>query len=288
VQAHVRRAESADVDALVRLYDRAYRGGFSACFSKYGPIGPEDFWWVQSEKEVCVLEVNREPVGLLVFGRDRGRLLVEEAVAVLGGAVPKLVLDRVYAAVQQRFRDARQDRVRLRTMERNPLGMGLARTFGFTLADALIVSALRPVAKAKVEPPRGYTVRRAAAGQDEAAVARLDAECLGGRARPEDLARTLRDPQVRVFLALHEAYPVGFVVAAVRGRTGEWRLGVQEAHRRKGIGVALARAAAGALAGWGVDAIAGTHWAGDTAAAAFGTALGFVTERVYLYCEHAL
>ncbi len=301
---NVRRAESADVDALVRFYDRVYRGGYSACFGKYGPIGPEDFWWVQSEKEVFLLEVDREPTGLLVISRDRNRLLVEEAIAVLdrigtrrgaagrtGGTavpVPKPVLDRVYAAIQQRFKDARQDRLRLRTMERNPLGMGLARTFGFTVADALIVSALRPVTKVKVDPPEGYTVRRAAAGQDAPAIARLDQECLGGRVRPEELTRILGHAQVRAFVAWWETLPVGFVVATAKGRAAEWRLGVRDTHRRKGVGAALARAAIGALAGWGVDTVAGTHWAGDAAAEAFGSALGFTTERVYLYCEHPL
>ncbi len=289
---NIRPAQHADAGALVRLYDLVYRGGYSACFGKYGPIGPEDFWWVQSEKEVLLLEVNREPAGLLVIGREKNRLLVEEAIAVTDdpGAAPRPLLERVHGAMRDRFKTARQDRVRLRTMERNPLGTGIARTFAYTFVDALIVSALRPVTKTKIAPPEGYAIRRAVARQDEAAIARLDRECLGGRVRPEDLAGTLAHARVRAFVALWgtQPYPAGFVIATAKGPATEWRIGVRDEHRGKGVGAALARAATGAMAGWGVETMVATHWTGDAVAERFGSALGFATERVYLYCEHPL
>ena len=41
-------------------------------------LGPKDVWWIQSEKEVVVLELSRNPAGLLVLGRDKNRLMAEE------------------------------------------------------------------------------------------------------------------------------------------------------------------------------------------------------------------
>lgn len=306
---NARRAASQDAGALVRLYDEVYRGGYSACFGKYGPIAPEDFWWVQSEKEVSVLEVNREPVGLLVIGRERGRLLVEEVLAA-PRALPaeartpdglRTLAERALGVIQERFQEARDDRVRLRTTERNPLGMQVLRTGAFTLTDALIVSARHDVSRGRgarsarsgaseeaVRVPEGYAIRRAQPGQDEAALAALDEECLGGRVRSEDLGAHLARPHVRAFLALREGIPAGFVIALARDRASEWRLGVREAHRRRGVGTALARTALQALAARGIAAAVGTHWAADVAAEAFGASLGFATERVYLYCERAL
>jgi GNAT superfamily N-acetyltransferase len=298
----LRPARSGDADTLLRLFEGVYHGGYSACFGRYGAIGPQDVWWIQSEKEVVVLELNHEPAGLLVLGREKNRLLAEE-VLLLPDALRHLpaaqtlrtVVERVDAELTRRFQEGRQDRLRLRTMERNPLGMVLL-SAGFTIADALVISSLdlpAAVAGADTAPdvgivPEGYVVRRAFAGQDEEAVAQLDEECLGGRAQRHELAHHLGGRDVRSFLATRDGYPVGFVMAGARDGVGEWRLGVRETHRRRGLGGALARTALSALGARGVHMVVGMHWAGDVAAEAFGAALGFTTERVYLYAERPL
>lgn len=299
----LRPAGSGDAETILRLFEGVYNGGYSACFGGCGAIGPKDVWWIQSEKDVVVLELNREPAGLLVFGRDKNRLLAEE-VLLLPDALRQVpteqalrtVVERVDAELTRRFQEARQDQLRLRTMERNPLGMRLIITGRFSIADALVVSSLDlPSAVAGAEPapdvgavPEGYVVRRAFAGQDEEAVAQLDEECLGGRAQRHELAHHLGGRDIRTFLATRDGYPVGFVMAATRETVGEWRLGVRETHRRRGLGTALARTALAALSARGVHMVVGTHWAGDAVAEAFGSALGFTTERVYLYAERPL
>ncbi|HEV2439239.1 MAG TPA: GNAT family N-acetyltransferase [bacterium] len=299
----LRPAESGDAEILLRLYEGVYHGGYSACFGKYGAIGPKDAWWIQSEKDVVVLELNHEPAGLLVFGRDKNRLLAEEVLLVPDALrqaptaqALRTVVERVDAELTRRFQEARQGHLRLRTMERNPLGMLLVETGRFTIADTLVVSSLDlPAAAAGAEPapdvgvvPEGYVVRRAFAGQDEEAVAQLDEECLGGRALRHELTQHLGGRDVRTFLATRDGYPVGFVMAAVRDGVGEWRLGVRETHRRRSVGTVLARTALAALGARGAHMVIGTHWAGDTVAEAFGSALDFTTERVYLYAERPL
>lgn len=299
----LRPAESGDAEALLRLYEGVYRGGYSACFGRYGAIGPKDVWWIQSEREVLILELNRAPAGLLVLGRDKNRLLAEEVLLLPdalrqapGPQALRTVVERVHLELTRKFQEARQDRLRFRTMERNPLGMVLLTSGGFTVADALVVSSLdlpAAVAGADTAPdvgvvPEGYVVRRAFAGQDEDAVARLDEECLGGRAQPHDLAHHLAGRDVRTFLATRDGYPIGFVMAAARDGVGEWRLGVRQPHRRRGLGGVLAHTALAALSARGAHLVVATHWAGDSAAEAFGSSLGFATERVYLYAERPL
>ena len=299
----LRPAQSGDADILLRVFDGVYHGGYSACFGRYGAIGPKDVWWIQSERDVIVLELNREPAGLVVLGRDKNRLLAEEVLLVPDAMrhaptaqALRTVVERVDAELTRRFQEARQDQLRIRTVERNPLGMLLVTAGRFTIADALVVSSLDlPAAAAGAEPapdvgvvPEGYVVRRAFAGQDEEAVARLDEECLGGRAQRHDLEQHLGGRDARTFLATRDGYPVGFVIAAARESVGEWRLGVRETHRRRGVGTVLARTALAALGARGVHMVVATHWAGDTVAEAFGSALGFTTERVYLYAERPL
>jgi predicted N-acetyltransferase YhbS len=299
----LRPAESGDAEILLRLFEGVYHGGYSACFGRYGALGPKDVWWIQSEKEVIVLELNREPAGLLVIGRDKNRLLAEEILLVpdaLPHGVPgqslRTIAERVDAELTRRFQEARQDQLRLRTMERNSLGMLLLTAGRFTVADALVVSSLDlPAAAAGAEPapdvgaaPEGYVVRRAFAGQDEEAVAQLDEECLGGRAQRHDIAHHLGGRDARTFLATRDGYPVGFVLASAREGVGEWRLAVREKHRRRGVGTVLARTALAALGARGAHMVVGTHWAGDAVAEAFGSALGFTTERVYFYAGRPL
>jgi hypothetical protein len=298
----LRPAESGDAELLLRVFDRVYHGGYSACFGRYGALGPRDVWWIQSEKEVVVLELNRDPAGLLVLGRDKNRLMAEEILvdpAVLrqtAGHSLRALAERIDAELTHRFQEARQEYMRFRTMERNPLGMLLMTTGRYTIADTLVVSTLDlPAAAAGAEPapdvgavPEGYVVRRAFAGQDEEAVAQLDDECLGGRALRHDLAHHLAGRDARTFLATRDGYPVGFVLAASRDGVGEWRLGVRDTHRRRGVGTVLARTALAALGARGTHMVTATHWAGDAVAEAFGSALGFATERVYIYAERAL
>jgi GNAT superfamily N-acetyltransferase len=299
----LRPAESGDADTLLRLFDAVYHGGYSACFGRYGAIGPKDVWWIQSEKDVIVVDVNREPAGLLVLGRDKNRLMAEEVLLdpgmfrqVAAAQALRTAAERIDAELTRRFQEARQDRFRFRTMERNPVGMLLLTAGRFTVVDALVVSSLDlPSAAAGAEPapdvgavPEGYVVRRAFAGQDEDAVAKLDEECLGGRAQPHELVHHLGGRDARTFLATRDGYPVGFVLAAAHEGVGEWRLAVRETHRRRGVGTALARTALAALGARGVHMIVGTHWGGDAVAEAFGSALDFTTERVYLYAERPL
>ena len=299
----LRPAESGDAELLLRVFEDVYHGGYSACFGRYGALGPKDVWWIQSEKEVVVLELNRDPAGLLVLGRDKNRLMAEEILAepavlrqIGAGHALRALAERIDAELTRRFKEARQEHLRFRTMERNPLGMLLMTAGRYTVADTLVVSSLDlPAAAAGAEPapdvgavPEGYVVRRAFAGQDEEAVAQLDEECLGGRALRHDLAHHLGGRDARTFLATRDGYPVGFVLAAAREGVGEWRLGVRETHRRRGVGTVLARTALAALGARGTHMVVGTHWAGDAVAEAFGSALGFATERVYIYGERPL
>src|SRR5207249_3901259 len=74
----IRAAGPSDVPSLVEIYDRAYHGGYSACFDRYGPSTPQDFWWVQSEKPVFLIDLNQRPGGLIILGKVGRQLLVEE------------------------------------------------------------------------------------------------------------------------------------------------------------------------------------------------------------------
>src|SRR2546428_4891051 len=65
----IRPAGPSDVPSLVEIYDRAYHGGYSACFDRYGSATPQDFWWIQSEKPVYLLDLNQQPCGLIILGR---------------------------------------------------------------------------------------------------------------------------------------------------------------------------------------------------------------------------
>src|SRR2546428_13453833 len=74
----IRPAGPSDVPSLVEIYDRAYHGGYSACFDRYGPSTPQDFWWIQSEKPVYLIDLNQQPCGLIILGRAGRQGLVEE------------------------------------------------------------------------------------------------------------------------------------------------------------------------------------------------------------------
>src|SRR3990170_3425331 len=153
-----RPAAPTDVAALVELYDRHYRGGYSACFDRYGPATPQNFWWVQSEKSVTVVELNRHPVGLVILGQSGKRLLAEEVLldAVPEGGDPPL--RQLHDWLTARFQQERQD------------VLAIARSFGFTFGNALLVAtsgapggsgaAGTGGAAGAGSAPEGYHIRR--------------------------------------------------------------------------------------------------------------------------------
>jgi ribosomal protein S18 acetylase RimI-like enzyme len=281
----VRPAGPADVPVLLELYDVHYRGGYSACFDRYGRATPQDFWWVQSEKSVSVIEVNRRPAGLLIVGRSGKRLLAEEMLLdrVEGRADEAAVLRHLHEHLTERFQHDRQDYLTLRGDETNAAVLGLAQRFGFALSNALVVAS---GGASDASPPSGYAVRRAR--PDEARhIARLHEETLHARARTKDLEAIWKSGDARVFIAERDRYGVGFVLAQVRDGVGRWTVGVRDAHRGRGLGSALVHAALQFFASRGVAPIT-TYWAVDTAAARFARVLGAKTERTYLYLERRL
>lgn len=292
----VRTARAEDVPLLVELYERAYGGGYSASFDRYGPIKPKDFWWIQSEKEVLLLEINHRPAGLMILGRREGTLVVEEVLGDLlrsrpaADAVPQegpskeeqALLQRLGAHLLQYARRERADRLLLRSAETNPLGLALARHLDLAFANLLVVTALRP-RRQTPRTPGGYSIRRATAS-DIPEIARISRESFG-TASPEEIGRAIRRPDVRVWVAERERYMVGFLLAEARaGGFGDLVVGVREAHRRRGLGRALA---AGAMTFYHTKEIpaVGLHWGPDGVAGAYYRGLGFVTERVYLFFE---
>ena len=291
-----RPAEPADVAALVSLYDRHYRGGYSACFDRYGPATPQNFWWVQSEKSVTVVELNRHPVGLVILGRSGKRLLAEEVLldAVPEGGDPPL--RQLHDWLTARFQQERQDVLTMRCAEINAAVLAIARSFGFTFGNALLVAtsgapggsgaAGTGGAAGAGSAPEGYHIRRAVQ-TDGKHIARLHEETTGHALRSSDLNALWRQPDVRVMLAEREKFPVGLLIAQVRDGAGRWTIGVREGHRGRGIGRTLAHAAHQFFQAKRVPSVT-TYWGTDVAAARFIRALGARTERTYLYFERAL
>jgi len=280
-----RSAEPADVPVLIELYDRHYRGGYSACFDRYGRATPQDFWWVQSEKSVSVIEVNRAPVGLLVTGRSGKRALAEEVILDWPHRREdeESVLRRLHEYLTKRFQDDRQEHLTIRGDESNAVVLALAQRYGFRFSNALVVASGGGV---KAATPEGYAVRRAR--PDEARqIARLHEETLEMPARPKDLEAMWKSGDARVFIAERERYAVGFILAQVRDGVGRWTVGVRDAHRGKGIGSALVHHALQFFQAKAVPPIT-TYWAVDAAAARFARALGARTERTFVYVERPL
>ncbi|MDR5684243.1 MAG: GNAT family N-acetyltransferase [Armatimonadota bacterium] len=290
----IRPATADDVDVLVALYERIYGDGYSACFDRYGPVGPKDFWWVQSEKDVHVLEINRRPVGMIVFGRDRRRMLVEEVLGDTAGTTVRtgpldptdeVLLRRIWQFVVDAFRSARQDSVLLRTHEANPLGLALVRRHELTFVNALRTVARTVTGKLAYEVPDGYALRRAVAGDDRE-IARIHHECYGERVRPEEIARWMKRPHTRTVVCERAGFTVGYAHGAQRDGIADLWVAVREAHRRKGIGSALACPVVNFLQGRGAARV--NHWGLDVPAFALLRRLGFVTERVHLYFERPI
>jgi ribosomal protein S18 acetylase RimI-like enzyme len=279
------------VEVLVALYERAYGGGYSACFDRYGSIGPKDFWWVQSEKDVHVLEINRRRAGMIIFGRDRRRMLVEEVIGDTTGVTirtgeldptDETVLRRIWQFVVDAFRSERQETVLLRTPEANPIALALVRRQEMVFVNALRTATRTAAAKLAHDVPEGYSVRRAAAGDDRE-IARIHHECYGERIRPEEIARWMKRPHTRTVVCERAAFTVGYAHGAERDGIGDLWVAVREAHRRKGIGAALASPIVNFLQSRGGARV--NHWSLDVPAASLFRKLGFATERVHLYFE---
>ena len=286
----IRPAGPSDVPSLVEIYDRAYHGGYSACFDRYGPSTPQDFWWIQSEKPVYLIDLNQQPCGLIILGGAGRQWLVEEVLVHTPDAgreparrakLEEAVLNDVHDFVIRRFQEERQELVRLRCTETNPVGLLLARRYEFSFANALVVAS--GAARREASAPDGYAFRRAA-NADARSVARLHEETLNVRVRPEDLDHLLKHADTRVFLAEREQFPVGLALAQAKDGVGRWTVGVREAHRRKGLGLALAQETLQFFAAKKVTPIT-TYWALDTETARFVRSLDAKTERAYLYFE---
>ncbi len=279
----IRAAGPADAATLVDLYDGHYRGGYSACFDRYGPATPQDVWWVQSEKSVSLIEWNRAPAGLIVIGRSGKRLLAEEVLLETVPADADGALRQLHEFLVERFQRERQDALSMRCAETNAVALRVAARFGFVFVNALVVAS---GGGGKGVQPDGYHIRRAQP-HDAAHIARLHEETLGVPLRPKDLDLVWKAPDARVFIAERQAYPVGFALAQVRDGVGRWTAGVRETHRGRGLGRGLAHQVMQFFQAKSAPPIT-TYWGLDRDAARFARALGARTERTYLYFERQL
>lgn len=278
-----RQAGPGDVAALVELYDRHYHGGHSATLDRYGPATPQDVWWVQSEKSLSVIELNRNPAGLIIVGKSGKRLLAEEVLLDRAPEGREEALDQVHTYLTRIFQRARQDVLTVRCAETNAFTLAMAARYGFTFANALLVAAGGSIDAAV---PHGYAIRRATV-RDAPSVGRLHEDTLGFPLHQRDLDALWRGSGVRVFLAEREGFPVAIAIVQIRDGMGRWSIGVREGHRRKGIGRALAHQALQFIRAAHVPAVT-TYWGTDGIAARFIHALGVRTERTYLYFERRL
>src|SRR5438132_9867670 len=240
----IRAAGPSDVPSLVEIYDRAYHGGYSASFDRYGPSTPQDFWWVQSEKPVFLIDLNQRPGGLIILGKVGRQLLVEEFLIHTPAAsrepdgraqLEETVTNGVHEFLVKKFQDERQDLFTLRCAETNPAGLLLARRHGFSFANALVVASGAVRGEAPAPAPAGYTIRRASQA-DARSVARLHEETLRVPVRSEDLHNLSKQSDMRVFLAEREAFPVGLALAQAKDGVGRWTVGVRDATGTRGLG----------------------------------------------------
>lgn len=286
----VRRATADDGTALVRIFDAAYGGGYSATFDRDGPLDPNDVWWVHSEKDVSAIEVDRSLAGLLVVAHSRGQWVVEEVLLHELGALPlraqEALAGRLTAHLVQMFQQGRQHTLLLRVAETNVFGLALAHGMRVTLTNALLVFRYRGSRRPAVRPPEGYQVRRSMPA-DARTLGRLVREVIAEQDRAGEVERVLGAKDGRGYLAFRDAIPAGFAAVEVREGRGDWLVGVRDAHRRRGVGRALAASAIGALHARGTPPFA-TAWALDPLTGPFLRALGFAVERTYLYLERPL
>lgn len=285
----VRPGTTDDGAMLVRVLEAAYGGGYSATFDRDGPLSPNDLWWVRSEKDVDVIEIDRRPAGLLVVGRGR-QWLVEEALLPGFGEFPartqEALAQRIGAHLTALFQRGRQTTLLLRASEANVFGLSLARHLNTAFTNALLVLRYRGSRRPAVRPPDGYEIRRSTAA-DARTIGRLAREVIPERGRVAEIERVLGANEGRGYVALKADLLVGFAALEVRAGFGDWIVGVRDSHRRRGIGCALAQAVIAALHAREHPPFA-TAWALDPVAGPFLRAIGFETERVYLYLERLL
>lgn len=286
MQVTLTPAEPRHVPTLVDLYDRAYHGGYSACFDRYGPATPQDFWWVQSEKPVYLLEVNRQPEGVIILGRLGRRMLAEEVLIHAtsrgdGAKGDDAILTAVHDFLVKRFHAEHQDLLTLRCAETNAPVLNLVRQFDCTFTNALVVATGATRREVQVAP--GYAVRRATVA-DARVLAQLQDEILQVTARPEEMESLWKQADARIFVAERDRFPVAFILARVKDGVGRWTVGVREAHREKGLGTALVQEAMQFFHTKHLTPVA-TYWALDARAAGFVRSLKVRTERTYLYFE---
>src|SRR3989442_7450665 len=145
----IRPAGPSDVPSLVEIYDRAYHGGYSACFDRYGPSTPQDFWWIQSEKPVYLIDVNQLPCGLIILGGAGRQWLVEEVLVHTPDAgreparrakLEEAGLNDVHDFVIRRFQEERQGPVRVRGTGNETVRLLLCRPHCVAVAHSPSVS----------------------------------------------------------------------------------------------------------------------------------------------------
>jgi hypothetical protein len=290
VQVVVRAATADDGAALVRFLDAAYGGGYSPTFDRDGALQPNDLWWVQSEKDVSVIEVNRRPAGMLVVGRRAGQWLVEELLLPGFGEHPlrsqEALVQRLSAHLIAFFQRGRQTALLVRAAEENALALALAHGLRAMFTNALLVYRYHGAKRLIAHAPDGYQIRRAVPA-DAGSLGRLAREVTTDRGRAAEIERTLGSKSARAYAALKEEVVVGFAVAETRAGRGDWVVGVRDSHRRHGVGRALAASVLAGLHGRERAPFA-TAWSLDPVAGTFLRAIGFSVERTYLYLEHPL
>lgn len=290
MQLVVRPAAPEDGALLARWLEDAYGTGYSPTLDRDGPPQPDDVWWVQSEKDVSVVEVNRRPAGLVVVDRHAGRWVVEELLMPGAGETAArtrdVLVERLGAHLTGAFRRGRQSALLLRAAETNAFALAVGRRLEAAFADALVVYRHQGARRPSARPPEGYQVRRAQPA-DARALSRLAREVLPAGGRADDVERLPGARDGRAFVALRDGVLVGFAAVELRPGRGDWVVGVREGHRRRGVGRALAHAAIGLLAGRPAPPYAAA-WALDPTAGAFLRALGFGVERTFLYLERDL
>jgi GNAT superfamily N-acetyltransferase len=290
MQLVVRPATADDGATLVRLLEAAYGVGYSPTFDRDGPLQPNDLWWVQSEKDVSVVEVNKRPAGVLVIGRRGGQWLVEELLLPAFGEYParsqEALIARMTAHLSALFQRGRQTTLFLRAADTNAFGLTLAHSLQAVLANALLVYRYRGSRRPVARLPEGYQVRRSAPA-DARAIGRLARETLAERTRADEIERVLGSREGRGYVALKDEVLAGFSIVETRAGRGDWALGVRDSHRRRGVGRALAAAALASLHGREHPPYT-TVWALDPVGGPFLRAMGFGVERTFLYLERLL